>query len=200
MITMEQTLPIFRKPVVEKQPTSPKSIENHLDAKEPRWFAIRTRFKSEKLAYKQLNSKQIEAYLPIRTMTRKYSRKLRQVEMPLINSFVFVRIVKAQYVPVLETEYVASFLKFGNNILSIPDQQIKMLRRLLGEEIDIEVTEEVFHKGDWVEVSHGSLMGLRGRLVNIKGRERVLVEIMNSGFSIHMEIENSLLQKIKGED
>jgi transcription antitermination factor NusG len=189
-------LSVLKKAAPEKEPTSPKSIENHLDAKEPRWFAIRTRFKSEKLAYKQLNMKEVEAYLPIRSMTRKYNRKLRKVEMPLINSFVFVRIVKAQYVPVLETEYVSSFLKFGNNILCIPDEQIKLLRRLLGEDIDIEVTEEKFSKGDWVEVTHGALMGLKGRLVNIQGKERVLVEIMNSGFSIHMEMDNNLLHKI----
>lgn len=196
MVDIKPQLPILKKPVVEKEITTPKSVENHLDSNEFRWFAVRTRFKSEKLAQKQLKSKSIETYLPIRTLVRKYSRKLRQVEMPLIHSFVFVRIIKSQYVPVLETEYVSSFLKFGNNILSIPDEQINMLRRLLGENIDIEVTEEKFHKGDWVEVTHGPLMGLRGRLVNIQGKERVLVEIMNSGFSIHMEIENNLLHKI----
>jgi transcriptional antiterminator RfaH len=174
------------------------SYENHLSESEPKWFAVRTRFKSEKVALKQLHRLGVEAYLPIRQMTRRYGRKIRKVELPLINSFVFVRIKRNEYASVLETEYVAGFLKFGNNILSIPEVEIDMIRRLLGENIDIEVVvkEADYTKGDWVEVTKGPLLGMKGRLLNIQGKDKLLVELTNSGHSLHISIETNLLRKV----
>jgi transcription antitermination factor NusG len=174
------------------------SYENHLSESEPKWFAVRTRFKSEKVALKQLQRMGVETYLPIRQMTRRYGRKIRKVELPLINSFVFVRIKKNEYASVLETEYVAGFLKFGNNLLSIPEVEIEMIRRLLGEDIEIEVVvkEESYAKGDWVEVTKGPLLGMKGCLLNIQGKDKLLVELTNSGHSLHISIDTDLLRKI----
>jgi transcription antitermination factor NusG len=174
------------------------SYENHLSESEPKWFAVRTRFKSEKVALKQLQRLGVETYLPIRQMTRRYGRKVRKVELPLINSFVFVKVKKNEYASVLETEYVAGFLKFGNNLLSIPDQEIAMIRRLLGEDVDLEVVakEDIYEKGDWVEVIKGPLLGMKGRLLNIQGKDKLLIDLSNSGHSFHITIDTDLLRKI----
>jgi transcriptional antiterminator RfaH len=173
-----------------------KSYENHLDESESKWFAVRTRFKSEKVALKQLQRMGIESYLPIRQLTRRYGRKIRQVELPLINSFIFVKIKKQEYVHVLETEYVAGFLRFGNNILSIPESEIALLKRLLGEDIDLEVVEATYSSGDWVEVIMGPLLGMKGRLLNILGKDKLLIELTNSGHTLQISIETQLLRKI----
>ena len=111
-------------------PNKPKPLdhESHLDELEPRWFAIRTRYKSEKLAHKQLIGRQIDAYLPIRHLIRRYGRKKREIDLPLINNFVFVKIVKKDYLTVLQTEYVNGFLKLGHNLLSIPEEQIDLIK------------------------------------------------------------------------
>ena len=179
----------------------PLDNESHLREDEPRWFAIRTRFKSEKLAYKQLLSRKIDAYLPIRHLIRRYGRKKREIDLPLINNFVFVKIVKKDYLTVLQTEYVNGFLKLGNNLLSIPEAQIELIRRLLGENVEVEVVESAgLDAGDWVEVTMGPLLGMQGRLIKIKGKEKVLVDLITSGYSLEISIDNQLLRKIdKGE-
>lgn len=178
-------------------PIKPLDHESHLSETEPRWFAIRTRFKSEKLAHKQLISRHIDAYLPIRHLIRRYGRKKREIDLPLINNFVFVKIVKKDYLTVLQTEYVNGFLKLGHNLLSIPEVQIDLIRRLLGENVDIEVVENTgLEKGDWVEVTMGPLLGMQGRLVQMKGKEKVLVELINSGYSLEISIDNQLLRKM----
>ena len=179
-------------------PTKPLDHESHLSEDQPRWFAIRTRYKSEKLAYKQLISRQIDAYLPIRHLIRRYGRKKREVDLPLINNFVFVKIVKKDYLTVLQTEYVNGFLKLGHNLLSIPEEQIELIRRLLGENIDLEVVENrILEKGDWVEVTSGPLLGMRGKLVQVKGKEKVLVELINSGYSLEISIDNQLVKRVE---
>jgi transcription antitermination factor NusG len=171
--------------------------ENHLNEVEPRWFAVRTRFRDEKMAFKMLTTYGVNTYLPIQKLTRRYGKKVRHVELPLINSFVFVRICSHEYKTVLQSEYVTGFLKLGQNILSIPDNQIDLMRRLLGEGIELTVEPtDGYQKGDWVEVSSGTLLGLRGTLVNIQGKDKMLVELVNSGYTLQISIDKSLLTKI----
>ena len=91
------------------------TFENHLSDTESKWFAVHTRYKSEKMALKFLIANDINAYLPIKNINRRYGKRLRAVEMPLINSCIFVKIKKSEYVKVLETPYTAGFFKIGRN-------------------------------------------------------------------------------------
>jgi transcription antitermination factor NusG len=104
-----------------------KTSEIHVHETEPRWFAVRTRFRDEKVATKMLNTYGVHTYLPIKTVTRQYGKQVRKLELPLINSFVFVKICTHEYKKVLQTEYVSGFLKLGQNILAIPDEQIELM-------------------------------------------------------------------------
>ncbi len=185
-------------PTVSAKAVAPKTNENHIDPIDPRWFAVRTRFRDEKMAFKMLTTYGVQTYLPIQKVTRRYGKKVRHVELPLINSFVFVKICSHEYRTVLQSEYVTGFLKLGQNILAIPDNQIELMRRLLGEgiELTVEVTTATYQKGDWVEVTSGGLMGLRGILVNIQGKDKMLVELVNSGYTLQMSIDRSLITKI----
>lgn len=48
---------------------------NHLHDTELRWFAIHTKFKSEKITADRLSKKTIEAYVPVRNSVRVYGKK-----------------------------------------------------------------------------------------------------------------------------
>jgi transcription antitermination factor NusG len=177
--------------------TQAKPNENHLSADIPRWFAVKTRFRDEKVALKMLTKYGVHTYLPIQTLTRRYGKKVRRVELPLINSFVFVKICSHEYKIVLESEYVRGFLRLGQNILAIPDVQIEWMRRLLGEGVELTVEPTMsYEKGDLVEVTSGSLLGLRGTLVTIQGKDKVLVDLINSGYTLQISIDKTLLHKV----
>lgn len=139
--------------------------ENHLHDMEPRWFAISTRFKREKVVVKALTKQGIHAYLPLQKLLRQYGRKKRWVELPLFTSYVFVKIVKKEYVPVLATLNVVQFIRFAGNLISIPEKEIQMVQRIVGEGIPLEVEQGHFVEGDTVEISTGNLAGLRGTLI-----------------------------------
>jgi transcription antitermination factor NusG len=198
-----KTIQEYRAEVEQTEAKAAKAVDKnkvgeiHLHETEPRWFAVRTRFRDEKVALKMLATYSIEAYLPIQKVTRRYNKKVRHVELPLINSFVFVRICKPQYKTVLNSEYVTGFLRLGQNILSIPDEQIELMRRLLGEGIELTIEPTIgYEKGDWVEVVAGPLLGLRGTLVTIKGKDKMLVELINSEHTLQISIDKALLNKI----
>ena len=170
--------------------------ENHLDKEEARWFAVRTKFRDEKVAVKELEGKQIEAYLPIKQMLRTYGRKKRLVEMPLINSHLFVKIVYSQYEAVISAHYVTGFVKIGKNLLSIPSNQIELMRKLLGEGYEVEASFKELVVGVDIEVESGPLMGMRGKLVSWQGKDKVVIDLDNFEYHLAITIDSKLLKRV----
>ena len=170
---------------------------NHLSNDEYRWFAVYTKYKCEKYVVDKLSKKGIAAYVPLVDVTKRYTSKIKRYQVPLINSYVFVKILKAEYIPVLETEYVLGFLKQRKNLISIPESEIEILRRVVGEKCNIELYHHEVVVGDRVEIISGNLTGLIGRIENQHGKSRFLVHLENIGYSLSIEVEKNLLRLVE---
>jgi transcription antitermination factor NusG len=169
-----------------------------IDTLEERWFAVHTMYKREKLVQKQLLERGINAYVPIQKLTRYYTRKIKHVELPLINCYVFVKITKKHYVPVLEVPDVYNYLRIGKELAAIPEKEIEILRRISGETTDLsnlEVRQGLcLEPGDTVEIINGRLMGIQGKLVEERGSKTVVIELDNLGYSLRMQINPAHLR------
>ncbi len=171
-------------------------VTNQLHETEPRWFAVYTRAKSEKFIQRALTKKHIHAYVPLQRLFRRYQRSTRLTEKPLIHGYVFVRIVRSEYLQVLETENVSGFVKFNKNLISIPETEIETLRRITLEEgLDLQALPGTLETGDLVEICAGNLTGLSGRVVRVDGKRQFQVELNRLGFRLLISIDSSFLQK-----
>ncbi|KXK40762.1 MAG: UpxY family transcription antiterminator [Saprospiraceae bacterium] len=171
---------------------------NHLSDTEKRWFAVYTRFRCEKFVAEQLRKKQIEVYLPLISKTRRYARKIKHTELPLINCYIFVHINKSDYVPVLDTEYVLKFLKQGKDLISVSDAEIDILKRVTGMVDAIEpISADAYNLGDEVEVTSGQLIGLKGKIISRAGKKNFVIELENIGFQLRINIAMSLLKPVQ---
>lgn len=170
--------------------------ENHLDMVEQRWFAVYTRPKSEKVVKHLLDVKGVETYLPLLEVTRRYTRKIKVLHLPLISCYIFVRIVKSQYVPVLETENVVKFIRFSRNLIAIPEEEINILRMVVGEVKDLEAQAGLLKEGDRVEIIGGKLTGIKGHLVEKQGKKKMVIALENIGYSLTMTVDAALLRKV----
>ncbi len=170
--------------------------ENHLHPTESKWFAVYTRSKSEKVVKRLLQNKHIECYLPLQKVTRRYTRKIKSYEIPLITCYIFVKIVKAQYIPVLETENVVKFIRLARNLIAIPEEEMEILKLVVGEGENVEAQMGKFEEGDEVEIIGGRLTGLKGKLIEIQGKKQMVVELDNVGYSLKMNIDVSLLRRV----
>lgn len=178
---------------------SPNNLhyENHLDEKIPKWFAIYTPFKREKIAARDLAKSGIKVYLPIHTVTRHYTKKTKKVDLPLINQYVFVKITTKEYASVFRCPYVLNFVKFSENLISIPDQEIELLKRISGDSTTTFIDSIHLKKGDCVEVIGGNLTGLRGILIEKENSQYISVQLTKIGISLNVSIAAHLLRKIK---
>lgn len=170
---------------------------NQLSSIEKRWFAVYTKYKCEKYVADALTKKQIEAYVPIMTKTKRYSKKIKHYSIPLINCYVFVCIKKEEYLKTLETEYVMKFLRNGKDLLAIPEIEIDTLKRVVGE--DLEIKESIHTElilGEDVEVVSGQLTGMRGKIVSKEGKRSFVIDLETIGYQLRIKIDFNLLRPL----
>jgi transcription antitermination factor NusG len=158
---------------------------------QPQWYAIRTRSRHEKMVSDQLQKQGIENFLPLIKRSRKWSDRIKEVELPLFAGYNFVRVCfsSSERLQVLKTHGVAGFVGINGFGTAIPESQIQDIRTLLASKLAFE--EQPFLKiGQRVRVRGGALDGMEG-ILSAHNDDRSLV--------ISLEpIERSLSVRIHG--
>lgn len=142
----------------------------------PFWYALYTKPRHEKKVESQLLEKGIESYLPLRKMLKQWSDRKKWVEEPLFRSYVFIHTDLRGQQRALYTYGVLKLVSFGNGPALVRDEEIDTIKRILAKDIPIEACCPV-SVGDTVEIARGPLMGIRGRLVELRGSRRLVVVI-----------------------
>jgi transcriptional antiterminator RfaH len=158
------------------------------------WYAAYTNSRAEKKVLKELQKQGIEVYLPLQKKLRQWSDRRKWVEEPLIRCYIFVRIDIGNYYQVLNTTGVVRYITFEGKAVPIPEKQIDVLRKLVANEADVEVTSENFTPGDKVKVVSGPMHGLEGELVDFRGNRRVMIRIEHIGQQLLVSIPAGFLE------
>ena len=161
------------------------------------WYAAYTNSRAEKKVLKELQKQGIEAYLPLQKRLKQWSDRRKWVEEPLIRCYIFVRIDMSDYYQVLNTNGIVRYITFEGNDVPIPGNQIDVLKKLVANEADVEVTTDNFTPGDRVKVVSGPLHGLEGELVDFRGNRRVMIRIEHIGQQLIVSIPAGFLEIIK---
>lgn len=162
----------------------------------PKWYAIYTNPRAEKLVNSRLLEAGVETYLPLQKTYRQWSDRKKLIEKPLLSSYVFVKVVPVEFPKVFRTIGVVKFISFEGKPVPIPQKQIDNLKLLIDSNAEIEVSSDKFEKGDNVEVVTGSLRGLTGELVKVHGRKKVIIRIDKLEQNIIVTIPVTFLRKL----
>lgn len=145
-----------------------------------RWYAIYTRSRFEKRTHALLVERHIEAYLPLMKSWRVWSDRRKQIEVPLMSSYLFVRTDAAchgDHLEILNTPGVVRFIAFEGKPVPIPDHQIHSLKLMSKEGVDMACMEVSPPPGTPVIIERGPLKGLIGEVVHSGTGKKVIVRI-----------------------
>lgn len=160
------------------------------------WYAVYTNSRAEKRVHERLLEQGVESFLPLQKTLRQWSDRKKLVERPLISSYVFVKIIQREYFTVRKTEGVVKFIMIQGKPVPIPEEQIDNLRILCGSDAEVEVSTDVYEKGDMVEVTVGSLTGLRGELIRVGRKHKVVIRVIQPGMNLTVDIKTNSIRKI----
>ncbi|MBN2772601.1 MAG: UpxY family transcription antiterminator [Prolixibacteraceae bacterium] len=160
------------------------------------WYALYIRPRAEKKVRILLDIKGIENYLPVKKTLRQWSDRKKWVEIPAISGYIFIRINQEERLTALQTDLVTGFVKTKGGDAIIPDEQISIMKQILGqEEFNTETDTVKYTKGEAVSVVAGQLSGLKGNLISVKNKQKFLVQIDQININIIVEIPSVFLKK-----
>jgi transcription antitermination factor NusG len=152
------------------------------------WFAIWTRSRHEQVVREQLERKGLETFLPTILKWSRWKDRKKQIEWPLFPGYCFAKFPAVDRLPVLKCTGVVNIVSFDGEPAPIPDSEIVAIRTLVESELAYDPCP-LIHEGDMVEVTHGPLKGVVGRLVRKGSHARLVlsVELIGQGVSVEVD-------------
>jgi transcriptional antiterminator NusG len=157
---------------------------------EPHWFAIWTRSRHERVVYSQIAERGIEAFLPTVMRWSRWKDRKKKVDWPLFPGYCFARFDLADRLAILKCTGVVSIVSFDGEPAPIPDRDIEGIRRLVESELQYDPCP-LIKEGMTVEVTHGPLKGVVGRLVRKGSHARLVLSVDLIGQAVSVEVDAS---------
>ena len=161
-----------------------------------RWFAAATFPRHEKRVEQHLRQRDLEHYLPVYRVQRKWRNGLKvTVDLPLFPGYIFVRIRRSDRVRVLEVPGVLAIVcGVAGEMAPLPETEVDALRSSL--HLRHVEPHPVVNAGQRVRIRSGALSGLEGIVVRQKNSLRVVLTIDLIMQSIAVEVDGEELEPV----
>ena len=155
------------------------------------WFAIWTRSRHEQVVREQLEQKQITAFLPTITKWSRWKDRKKKIDWPLFPGYCFARFDPKDTLPVLKCSGVVNIVSVDGKPAAIPEYELESIRLLIGSELQYDPCP-LIHEGMMVEVVHGPLRGVIGRLIRKDApHARLVLSVDLIGQAVSVEVDAS---------
>lgn len=152
------------------------------------WFAVVTRSRHERKVHDQLQSRDVESFLPFVRQWSRWRDRRKLIEWPLFPGYCFVRCGLHDVRSVLACKGVVHLVSFGARPALVPDYEIDGIRRLLDSSLPHDPCPFI-DVGMWVQVVHGPLRGVHGRLMRKDQGAMLVVAVEMLGRALRVEID-----------
>lgn len=152
------------------------------------WYAIWTRSRHEQVVRDQVERRQLDAFLPTITRWSRWKDRKKKIDWPLFPGYCFARFDPAESLAILKCVGVVNIVSFDGKPAPIPEGEIESIRTLVASELQYDPCP-LIREGMMVEVVHGALKGVVGRLVRKGAHARLVlsVELIGQGVSVEVD-------------
>ena len=147
---------------------------------EKNWLAIYTKSRAEKKVEERLIKEGIQAYCPTYTNVKQWSDRKKKVILPLIPSYVFVKVDIKERQKVLMSQGVLNYVYWQGKPAIIRDKEISILQNQLTNRVIPEGKV-----GDFIQIKDGVFKGLEGTIKEIQ-TSKTIITLESLGITIHL--------------
>ncbi len=168
-----------------------------MNPSQPQWYACRTRPRAEKQAGRLLSLHGVQSYVPLLERERQWSDRKKRIGFPLFAGYVFAQFSLASLHEVLNTPGIVTVVRQGGKPAPVRSEELESVRVLVqcvnaGNAPPEPV--EFLESGQEVIVSHGPFSGIRGVLVEDRGRARVVIRLSALRRALSVELPREILR------
>ena len=152
------------------------------------WFAIWTRSRHEQVVRDQIERKHFDTFLPTITRWSRWKDRKKKIDWPLFPGYCFARFKEEESLAILKCSGVVNIVSFEGRPAPIPDHEIDGIRRLVESDLQFDPCP-LIREGMMVEVKHGALKGVVGRLVLKGAHARLILAVDLIGQGVSVEVD-----------
>lgn len=152
------------------------------------WYVIYTKPRNEKKVADRLKQIGVDVYCPMITMVKQWSDRKKKVEMPLLNSYVFVNLNEKDRELVFQVSGVVRYLFWLGKPAVVREEEIEALQDGLKETItSFEVS--AIKIGDLLPIPTGPFQGKEGIIKQInKNRLQLILKELGVLITLTKEV------------
>lgn len=138
------------------------------------WFALYTESRQEKKVTKRLVQLGVEVYCPLIIQERQWSDRKKKVEVPLLSSYVFVKLEEHERELVFQVSGIVRYLYWLGKPAIVKDSEIEVMKNWLQDKY---VSFEVIgiQPGSDYEIPSGPFIGHKGKVEKVDKNQIVLI-------------------------
>ena len=159
------------------------------------WFALQVRSRSEEVVASFLRGSGYEWFLPTYTCRKRWSDRIKKLDVPLFPGYLFCRFNPQYRLPILKTPGVISIVGVARVPKPIDETEITALRAIINSGGNRQPWP-FLQVGQRVRIEYGALCGLEGILLDLKGRNRVVVSVTLLRRSVAADIDSAWVTPI----
>ncbi len=159
------------------------------------WLVAYTKPRHEKKSAEVLKSSGVDVFLPLQKQLKVWSDRKKWVESPLFPGYLFVNISDDDYFKVLNSYGIVKYIFFNQKPAVVKDDVIDSIQKLMSDEINscVEIKDIELIIGEEFCINKGPLKGLKGKLLNFKGKNKIAIEIECMKKAVLVEVDKSFL-------
>lgn len=120
-----------------------------------KWYVIYTKPKWEKKVAEQLMKFGVECYCPLIIKERQWSDRKKKIEVPLFNSYVFVRLGEKDRNLVFQSSGVVRYLFWLGKPALVKDEEIDTIKQWLDKPNAKDISLVPYQVGDRIKLESG---------------------------------------------
>jgi len=155
---------------------------------EIRWYALWTRSRHEQVVREQLEQKHVEAFLPTVTRWSRWKDRKKKIDWPLFPGYCFAQFDPDNALSILKCSGVVNIVSVEGKPAPIPEYELDSIRLLVHSDLQFDPCP-LIHEGMMVEVIHGPLKGVVGRLLRKGAHARLMLAVDLIGQAVSVEVD-----------
>jgi len=159
------------------------------------WFAVRVRSNYERIASTILRGKGYEEFAALYLTKRRWSDRLKEVELPLFPGYVFCRFDPERRLPILTTAGVVHIVGVGNTPEPVDGAEIAAIQSVIRSGLPARPWP-FLRVGERVRVEYGSMKDVEGIVVSLKKELRLVISVTILQRSVAVEIERGWIRPV----
>ena len=159
------------------------------------WFALQVRPRFERIVASALLAKGYEGFLPLYRCKRRWSDRIKEIELPLFDGYMFCRFDVTKRLPILVTPGVIRVVGIGNNPTPVDEDEIAAIFSIVMAGAQAE-PHPYLRVGQRVRIERGTLSGVEGILLAEKKPARLVVSVTLLQRSVAVEIDEAWVSPV----